>query len=216
MASGWAARLETWESFADNWQRALAADKPLAYFKLNDALGLKGPFDGWTETERNDKLRVLAGLIPHDGTITGVGCYVRRADFEQVKPHIRRQIYKDPYYVCVTATMMNVNWGFLGADKFDFILDKSKESERMRMLFYGDIKPLSPKFGECFPLDDQKTPPLQAADLHAGLSRQLYELSPRPIMVGIEPLEGVLTTMFELQPKGLMSAITLPPYLGKQ
>jgi hypothetical protein len=112
--------------------------------------------------------------------------------------------------------MFNVNWGFLGADKFDFILDKSKESERMRMLFYRDIKPLSPKFGECFSLDDQKTPPLQAADLHAGLSRQLYELSPRPIMVGIEPLEGVLTTMFELQPKGLMSAITLPPYLGKQ
>jgi hypothetical protein len=95
----------------------------------------------------------------------------------------------------------------VGADKIDFILDRSKEAIHMRKLFYSDIKPRFPRLGECIDLDDKENNPLQAADLGAAALRQLYEANPRPIP-GIENLNGIFPAPIELKQRALQNILS--------
>jgi hypothetical protein len=106
LAAGWAGTPEHWEPVCKKWQSVLDTDPKIKYFKMNDALGLKNQFNGWTEDERDQKLIKLAQVIPHDGTIFGQGCHGKRQDFEKVKDKIPRKILREPYYFCVLTTMM--------------------------------------------------------------------------------------------------------------
>jgi len=101
----------------------------------------------------------------------------------------------------------------VGIDKINFILDHSKAAERMRELFYADIKPAFPKLGECSTLDDKETLPLQTADLGAGATRRLYETVPRDI-AGIGVLNGIYSGVYEVTRKGLLDAISSPAFNG--
>jgi predicted nucleic acid-binding Zn ribbon protein len=216
LVSGWMARSDRWDSFSEKWQEILNAEPKIDYFSLNDALGLKGPFHGWKGAERDRKIIALAKVIPHDGTICGTGCYVQREVFEKNKQRIRRPIYREPYYFCVATTMIFMVKGeyqVVGADKIDFVLDRSRAAERMTELFYSQIRPLSPKLGECLTLNDRETMPLQAADLSVGMTRQLYEPSPRRIP-GSYSLTGLFSAVFEIHSKGLEDAIASPLFSG--
>ncbi len=216
LVSGWMARSDRWDSFSEKWQEILDAEPKIDYFRLNDALGFKGPFNKWKEAERDAKMVALAKLIPHDGTISGTGCYVHRDDFEKKKHRIRRQIYREPYYFCVATTMIFMVKGeyqVVGADRIDFILDRSNAAERMTRLFYSQIKRLSPRLGDCFTQDDKESMPLQAADLSVGMTRQLYEPSPTRIP-GSYSLNGLFSAIFELHSKGLEDAIGTPLFSG--
>jgi len=59
VAAGWAAKPDAWLKISNSWRSALDSEPKVRYFKLNDALGLKGPFAGWSEVERDKKLRAL-------------------------------------------------------------------------------------------------------------------------------------------------------------
>ena len=95
----------------------------------------------------------------------------------------------------------------IGADKIDFVLDRSREAVQMRKLFYSDIKPRFPRLGECIDLDDKVTNPLQAADLGAAALRQLSEPVPR-LIPSIEVLNGIFAALFELRGKALEDILT--------
>jgi hypothetical protein len=216
LVSGWMAPPDRWDSLSEDWKKVLNTEPKIDYFRLNDALGLKGPFEGWKESDRDAKIVALARLFPHDTTISGTGCYVHRNDFENKKHLITRRIYKEPYYFCVATTMIFMVHGeyqVVGADRIDFVLDKSKAAERLKQLFYSQIKLLSPRLGECFTLDDKRTMPLQAADLSVGVTRQLYEPSPKRIP-GSYSLNGLFSAIFELHSKGLEDAIASPLFSG--
>lgn len=212
LVSGWMAAPEVWAAFSETWRQELKREPSISYFRLNDALGLKGPFENWSDQQRDRKIIALAKTIRHDGSICGAGCYVHRDDFENNKQSIVREIYRDPYYFCVATTMIFMAAGecqVVGVDKIDFVLDKSKPAERMQRLFYSDVQPRFPKLGECLTSDDKQTPPLQAADLSVGMTRQLYEPVPRRIP-GSYSLNGLFSGVFELHDKGLKDAIATP------
>jgi hypothetical protein len=204
VASGWACRVERWGSISEAWQAVLDTPPKISHFKINEAMGFKGPFAGWSSDTRDEKIAALARVLPHEPGFFGHGCYVARSDFETIKERVPR-IYRMPYFFCVAAAMVYSVAGeyqIVGADKLDFILDRSKEAVQMRKLFYSDIKPRFARLGECIDLDDRDTTPLQAADLSAGALRQLNEPNPRPIP-GINLLNGIFAAQFELKPKGL-------------
>jgi hypothetical protein len=216
LASGWAARPGDWDIISGGWKTVLQTAPSVPYFKLNDALGLKGPFAGWSEPDRDAKLISFAQSIPHDGTIFGMGCHVRRDDFDKVKSTIPKKIYRDPYYFCVATAMVYAVAGenqIVGFDKIDFVLDQSDEAETMRKLFYKSLKLAFPKLGDCVTMDDKNTPPLQAADLSAGIVRQLYESNPRTIP-GTYALEGLFSGIYEIRPKGLDEFISAGIFPG--
>jgi hypothetical protein len=214
LCAGWAARPENWPRIEDNWREALEAKPALRYFKLNDALGLKGAFEGWDEESRDAKLKALIRILPHDGTVFGAGCYISRDTFDKERSKIRRKIFRDPYYFCVATTMVlsaSSETQIVGAESIDFVLDHSREAERMQRLFYDSIKLKLPKLGECLTQDDKLTPQLQAADLAVGATRQLYEPCPRAIP-GITLLNGIFTGVFEINPTGLQQILATPVF----
>jgi hypothetical protein len=216
VASGWACRAERWDSISDAWKSALDAAPRISHFKINDAMGLKGPFDGWSVEARDRKIEAMARVLPHEPGFFGHGCYVARADFEMVKHRVRR-IYRAPYFFCVAVAMVYAvasETQIIGADKVDFVLDRSKEAIVMRKLFYSDIKPRFPRLGECLDLDDKDTMPLQAADLSAGALRQLNEPTPYSIP-GISILDGIFAAQFEIGPKGLEEILNSPIFKKK-
>jgi len=182
VAAGWVCPAERWDEISERWQRVLDAVPAIAYFSLNDAMGLKGPFLGWDEKMRDEKIRALARTLPHERWFFGHGCHVTRTIFETIVKERVKRIYRNPYFFCISAAIVTaVSVGpnrFLGADKVDFVLDRSKAAQRMRNIFYDHIQPKFPMLGECTDLDDEITNPLQAADLCVGLLRQHFEPSP--------------------------------------
>ncbi len=135
VVGGWAAKPDGWDAFSEKWDAALQADPSIAYLRLNDALGLKKEFGNWSEKQRDDKLISLAKIMGMEQFFFGIGCHLHRKDFDALKHTIHRKIYRDPYYFCAATTMMLSVYGetqIVGYDKIDFILDFSKEAERMR------------------------------------------------------------------------------------
>ncbi len=210
VASGWACRAQRWDGISEAWQMVLDTSPKISYFKMNEAMGFKGPFLGWDDTARDEKVIALARTIPHEDGFFGHGCYVARSDFEAIKDQLRER-YQRPYFFCVAAAIILAVAGeyqIVGADaeKIDFVLDRSKDSSRMRNLFYSDIKPRFPRLGECTDLDDKETLPLQAADLNAAVVRQLYEDAPRTLP-GASVLSGIFESCWELKPTALQDII---------
>jgi hypothetical protein len=97
LAAGWACRSERWDAISDAWQSALDAAPSVPYFKINEAMGLKGPFTGWDVTVRDEKVATMVKSIPHDEGLFGHGCYVDPSDFEIVRHELRR-VYRSPYF----------------------------------------------------------------------------------------------------------------------
>jgi hypothetical protein len=216
VAGGWVCYPDRWDHISAAWQSVLDTPPKIPYFKLNDAMGLKGPFADWLPEARDDKISALARVLPHERGFFGHGCYVARADFNTAKAQTRR-VFRSPYFFCVAVAMVFAVAGehqIVGADKIDFVLDRSREAVHMRKLFYSEIKPRFPRLGECLDLDDKDTPPLQAADLGAAALRQLYEPSPRQIP-GINILNGIFAASFEIHPKALQDILATPLFKKK-
>jgi hypothetical protein len=57
------ATVEDWAAFSDRWKAALRESPTIAYFKMDDAAGLSGPFRRFSESQRDSKLRRLAGTF---------------------------------------------------------------------------------------------------------------------------------------------------------
>lgn len=213
IAAGWACRAEKWDVVSESWPAVLNAPPAIPYFKLNDAMGFKGPFEGWSDTARDEKVKALARTLPHEAGFFAHGCYVSRFDFvETVKDHVR-PIFRRPYFFCVAAAIVTAAGRgpnkIIGADKLDFVLDRSKDAMLMQKLFYSEIKPRFTCLGECTHLDDKETYPLQAADLCAGILRQFHESSPRSLP-GTDELDGIPALTVELRQKDLRDMISTP------
>jgi hypothetical protein len=55
---------EDWAKFSDEWRECLiSGPRHLDYFKMKEAAGRNGQFFGWSEPERDDKLRAFARII---------------------------------------------------------------------------------------------------------------------------------------------------------
>ena len=47
-----------------NWNIALASERPITYFKLHECLAFEGQFKGWSQIERDAKVRSLIRMVP--------------------------------------------------------------------------------------------------------------------------------------------------------
>lgn len=212
--AGWASLADRWDEIAMPWQETLDTHPRIAYLRANEALGLKGQFEGWSEHDRDNKLVALAKTLPHtERVFFGTGAYVKKKDFEAIKPKIRR-IYRSPYYFLAAVVMVYSaasETQVIGVDELHFVLDRSTEAQRMCRLFYGDIKGRFSKLGECIHLDDKQTPHLQMADLHAAFVREVYDPEPKRI-AGVYAAKGINTHVLELEGKALHDMIDSPMF----
>jgi hypothetical protein len=72
---GWIADAKVWAPFSDGWKDILRMKPSIEYFKFSDAMTLNGPFSGFSEGSRDEKLRLLVNLIA-EHQLLGLSCSV--------------------------------------------------------------------------------------------------------------------------------------------
>lgn len=172
LVAGWIASAQEWESVTLNWNIALASERPITYFKLHECLAFEGQFKGWSQIERDAKVKSLIRMVPSG--FRGIAVFADQKIFRRTFQMKLRPKYRDPFFIC-TLGLMHVSVNTFDADRIDFFLDRSKTTERYQRWYFRNIKQTNARYGGCETLDDKTTSALQCADLSSGYIRQTYE-----------------------------------------
>src|SRR5271170_408285 len=125
-----------------DWFRVLKERPRLGFYRTNDALGLKGPFEGWSEDARNSRMAKLASVIPPTASY-GVAAHLSRRDFEEFFTPNFLEVYHDPYYLCAMHLIQRTCLAFHSkASRMDFIFDRQgKVGQNFKTVFDSMWKP---------------------------------------------------------------------------
>lgn len=187
---GLLASAEQWGELADAWAVELDRGPRLAYFKLNEALAMKGEFHpdrGWTEAQRDAKLGSFAKILKTYVAFSVI-VSIDAGDYENlVKPLAARAGWRelrDPYFLCfyqITDAITSMRSEFPDATGLDYIFDDQGVVGLHAARWWKQLSVVMPWRN---PTDLGSTPihrndvefkPLQAADLYAGLKRLQFE-----------------------------------------
>ncbi len=199
--AGWLAPFEEWVKFSDVWHRELRFEKPIEYFKHNEAMGLKGEFLGWTDGDRDSKMIALAQVIAKYelvGIVGGVHLPNFRTIFSgsALPKKVLRSVvtFTEPYHwgwQCVVSGTLGyqIEVAKNTQDKVDFIFDGGLSYLDDSIENYPKLKLVLPIqaqaiAGTVFPGNDKEIVALQAADMLAGQMLLEIKTKHRP-----EPLE---------------------------
>jgi len=183
---GYVAQESLWEAFAHDWQLVLEMKPKIAYFKLDEALGLKGQFQHWREEARDEKIMLLNAVLDHHRPI-GMTCSVKCADYASVATDpLAKSALKSPYYYLLFSFVlqwMEIQQSVGHSDKsikfvfYENVIERKKIFEGWDELKEASYLPRrirdligsSPLFE-----DDKKILPLQAADIISGICRRRW------------------------------------------
>jgi hypothetical protein len=178
--------------FADEWKAALHRAPRIAYFKFNEAMGLKKQFDkelGWDADKRDRKIDNLVDVILRYAHVR-IHATIKHDEFESYFISIpapkRRLAIENPYVLLAMQLILAVAaWSPIHKifEPCDFIFDEQQAFGNALMEWYPGFRRMAfarwnrtdlplyigkpPKFQ-----DDKYLMPLQAADLYAGLIRR--------------------------------------------
>lgn len=173
---------EQWIEFSNNWQAALNESPSIAYFKMQEAANMKGQFGGWKFSQRDAKLKRLAGVLNSykfdfiSVSLDMVGFY------EVMSEHVPRPM-NNPYFVGFHQIIAAVGFHLLEhgqKEQFEIIFDENLVFGPRAKRWYPlvkdvavpDLVPLLPP--EPIFKNDHEFLPLQAADLFAWLIRRAW------------------------------------------
>jgi hypothetical protein len=178
--AGWIAPISTWAEFVPHWDATLEMPPRLDYFKMNEAATLRGQFDSWSESRRDERValayKAIEEHIPYQvSVILELEPYHQIFTTDWVEDAAR-----NPYYFAFNAIITGVareqkKYGL--ENPVDFVFDdQAMEKDKIVRAWdalreHADSRELIgsvPAF-----LDDKKFKPLQAADLIAWWVRKL-------------------------------------------
>ena len=176
-----------WAALKSEWQAKLDQPPSLQYFKLSQALSLRGEFDeskGWTAALRDERLREFAA-IARKYALCGISCYMpERLYGEFVKSFTQHKELRDPYFLCfyqMADAITSARDFFPPTSGLDYIFDEHGEIGKRAVQWWDRLKAAASwrdaeHLGST-PIhkDDKAFLPLQAADLYAGLRRKRIE-----------------------------------------
>jgi hypothetical protein len=184
---GWVAPVKAWVAFSDAWRDVLRMSPRIEYFKYDEAMGLSGQFLGISAAARDEKLRLLVNVIEEHGLV-GVASAIPHSIFYPMFGTYPHKWVRNPYYISFYGIAARVV-AFVSAngtkEKVEFIFDFQPGSDQMREAQEGwasfrEMAP--PEMLDCVQvhppsfLDDKDVVALQAADLHAGWTRETLML----------------------------------------
>lgn len=174
---------EGWAEFSDEWDACLKQHPAIiGPFKMKDAAGKpSGAFRGMTETQRDEKLRMLARVInryPKLSTYSMIDLDAHAKTWATMsKPH--SDIYFWPFQNTIMAVCHQL-WDSGWRERFEIIYDVDVIFGPRAKLWYPVIKRLMeiqyPEQAKILPIDpmfksDDEFRPLQAADMFAWCLR---------------------------------------------
>lgn len=179
--AGYLANVGQWKRFSPAWKAALLADPSIDYFKMSEAMDLRGQFEGIPSALRDQKVFSLAE-ITHKHIEARINITIGRDDFDIfLKPTSDWPEVQDPYFICFYALVVMVNAFHrrigLPDVEIDFIFDEQGNIGK-RAVGWWDILlhqagPDRAKLLGSAPIfrNDRKFLPLQAADMYAWVIR---------------------------------------------
>lgn len=179
--AGFLANVGQWKRFSNAWKLKLEAEPAIDYFKMHEAMSLRGEFQGMPSSLRDQKVFDLAQTA-HDHIEARIDCVMPRLEFEEwVRPNAPIPEMRDPYFTCFYALVMNVNSLHkrigLRDLSLDFIFDEQGDVGKQAVGWWDAMKALVPPGRRALlgnpPIfrNDRKFLPLQAADLYAWIIR---------------------------------------------
>jgi hypothetical protein len=181
--AGYLNNAENWAKFADAWQDELRAGNAIRFLHMVDANNFSGEFKGWTDDEKNEKLRGLMRVARHFKPFS-FHVSVSRAEYFDTVKRVAPRGLGSPHLVCCVAVVSNIT-RYLAQQgwqhKVKFIFDKQNGVEDDIALFFDHMKTHIPRearkliYGQPSFEDDKTFTPLQAADMLAWHLRRNHE-----------------------------------------
>jgi hypothetical protein len=173
---GYIAPIEVWDKFSVDWVSVCKEIPSIKYYKTNEALALKGCFEKWSLSVRDYKIDKLSGIIPKNNCYS-IASYLSQKDLEEIGESIFPSPYNDPYFscaACLIAWICVSNFPlFSQTAKIDFFFDEQgRVGREFRVFFDLLLRPLFPRLGMCFHVNDKDVPPLQVADMNVAWTRR--------------------------------------------
>jgi hypothetical protein len=184
--AGFIAPVRIWESFADEWDKALHASPKIDYFKSYEAYGFRKQFKGWTEDARDKKLLKLIAVI-RKHYWSAIKLTVSGTELNQILQKPDDPALKNVYALAVasiTTKALLVAFRNRTRRKLDFIFDKGMlHAKVFEQAFEEMMQSSIPKAAlDLFARkphmeDDTEFAGLQAADFLARHMREEYEIA---------------------------------------
>lgn len=167
----YAGRSEVWKKFTKAWNRA---KKPIEVFHATDCAALRGEFEGWTETDRNELVANLLPVLPKF-ELYGIAMGINLRDYDEAlarHPNLKPML-RSPYGVSFQWAVQNIierteRNGLLTEpiaifhEQNDFQEDALKGFEWVKAMRKRHVGSMTLTFAE-----KSKFVPLQAADVLA-------------------------------------------------
>lgn len=188
---GFVASVDSWERFSDEWQVALSNAPTLEYFKMAEAVHLRGQFskrNGWTDAKVAAKLDNFIDIILAH-TQCSLHVSVRNADFARYLksvPMPHRSLATDtPYLMLLTQYVLNfcrLQRDMGGTEPVRLVFDQQTGHSEEAVRWWPQLKQIAQEDGTGhliggYPAfeDEKQFLPLQAADLFAWEQRSHFQ-----------------------------------------
>ena len=191
LAGAFIGRFGQWSRVKTKWRRALKREN-IGYFKSSEYKVLDGEFRKYRDPVKYPKphgsvaakaLRDELESIVCKGGIVGWGMCLSMPDWHRARNSDKHgpAILDRPFEIVVQKLLLDLSESvtqLMGdGHGLTFIADESSSSERMEKV-YLDFKRVNKSLENIVGfthLDDKKTPPLQVADMMAGVAKECYE-----------------------------------------
>jgi Protein of unknown function (DUF3800) len=177
--AGFISTVDKWKIFSTAWASKLDEYPGLAYFRMSEAMSLRGQFaGGWTPELRDQRIFELAEIIKTHALIR-VDCTMNRGWYNSLIRSIPDE-WDDPYYLLFTQLLFAVQEHQMQHDNVDcdLIFDIQGNIGPNILSRWEQIQEYEPnetrrKLMDNRPTfrDDRQFLPLQAADMYAWLLR---------------------------------------------
>ncbi|WP_082484446.1 DUF3800 domain-containing protein [Rubellimicrobium mesophilum] len=172
---GYVNHADKWQEFTEEWARVLSENRSLPYTKMKNANSLHGLYHGWSEEDRDRKLKALASVIANSGA-QSFHVSVYRKEFEQIFDKSLPYGFQKPHFICFGALITGITklHRELGSPyPIRFIFDNQDEIRGSVLALYEGWKKDQPEDlrllmgGTPTFENDETVLPLQAADMLA-------------------------------------------------
>lgn len=205
--AGYAASVDEWTVFADEWQALLDKEPKLDYIKAYEAFGFRKQFKGWNEFHRDKRLMEFVPLVEKYSN-RGLAFTIGHNHFRDKSDPVWG--FKQPYmfaYITALTGLLRFAQGNPAKEKIEIIFDNGVVHRRQAKAAYKELFHRLPKDvtdlldrDEPRFEDDKKFNPLQAADLLAHCVRARSDPNPLYDRVRVSPIYNALMRRVAILP----------------
>lgn len=188
VVAGFISSLDEWKLFSEEWKAKLDESPSIRYFRMADAMAMRGEFArGWNPELRDQRIFELSEII-NKHVIVGVESRLRRDYYDRLIRGLS-PILDDPYFLIVMQLIFAIHhWQIVHKyPECHFIFDEQSDLARQLLLQWPTFKGQIDR-DRTYPdstaeewidlirhppifRDDRKFLPLQAADMFAWIIR---------------------------------------------